>query len=154
MNPEKRTILPGLAFRSFASRYQQPELTEGFQDIILWEFRVRFPAHGFYTKTLIEGRVCSLRELKQNVKYGPSIGPEFYDWGSSSTLLSLIVCHLGAMLKKLHYLLEEHLWLLSCAIELYLVKITMQSLSILWCIQLKILWCLCIFLLLCGSNLY
>ncbi|KAH7356726.1 polynucleotide kinase 3 phosphatase [Rhexocercosporidium sp. MPI-PUGE-AT-0058] len=33
MNPEKRTILPGMAFRSFASRYKRPELNEGFQDI-------------------------------------------------------------------------------------------------------------------------
>ncbi|KAG4437592.1 hypothetical protein IFR05_006931 [Cadophora sp. M221] len=33
MNPEKRTILPGMAFRSFATRYKRPELNEGFQDI-------------------------------------------------------------------------------------------------------------------------
>ncbi|TGO43984.1 hypothetical protein BCON_0675g00010 [Botryotinia convoluta] len=33
MNPEKRKILPKLAFTSFNSRYQRPELIEGFQDI-------------------------------------------------------------------------------------------------------------------------
>ncbi|KAK6605058.1 bifunctional polynucleotide phosphatase/kinase [Botrytis cinerea] len=33
MNPEKRKILPKLAFTSFTSRYQRPELIEGFQDI-------------------------------------------------------------------------------------------------------------------------
>lgn len=33
MNPEKRTILSSLAFRGFASRYRQPHLSEGFQDI-------------------------------------------------------------------------------------------------------------------------
>ncbi|CZS90504.1 related to bifunctional polynucleotide phosphatase/kinase [Rhynchosporium agropyri] len=33
MNPEKRSILPGMAFRSFATRYKRPEMDEGFQDI-------------------------------------------------------------------------------------------------------------------------
>ncbi|KAH8821230.1 polynucleotide kinase 3 phosphatase [Xylogone sp. PMI_703] len=33
MNPEKRTILPKLAFTGFASRFQKPTLAEGFQDI-------------------------------------------------------------------------------------------------------------------------
>ncbi|QSZ31625.1 hypothetical protein DSL72_001192 [Monilinia vaccinii-corymbosi] len=33
MNPEKRKILPKVAFTSFTSRYQRPELIEGFQDI-------------------------------------------------------------------------------------------------------------------------
>ncbi|KAM3069449.1 DNA kinase/phosphatase Pnk1, variant 2 [Clarireedia jacksonii] len=33
MNPENRSILPKLAFTSFSSRYQKPEMTEGFQDI-------------------------------------------------------------------------------------------------------------------------
>lgn len=39
MNPEKRTILPGLAFKGFSSRYQQPILSEGFQDITEVEFK-------------------------------------------------------------------------------------------------------------------
>ncbi|KAI9643401.1 DNA kinase/phosphatase Pnk1 [Ciborinia camelliae] len=39
MNPEKRKILPKLAFTSFNSRYQRPELTEGFQDIIEVPFK-------------------------------------------------------------------------------------------------------------------
>ncbi|PQE13728.1 polynucleotide kinase 3 phosphatase protein [Rutstroemia sp. NJR-2017a BVV2] len=33
MNPENRSILPKLAFTGFSSRYQKPEMTEGFQDI-------------------------------------------------------------------------------------------------------------------------
>lgn len=34
MNPEDRTILPKIAFTSFTSRYREPTLGEGFQDII------------------------------------------------------------------------------------------------------------------------
>ncbi|KAH8596458.1 polynucleotide kinase 3 phosphatase-domain-containing protein [Bisporella sp. PMI_857] len=39
MNPEKRAILPSLAFNGFRSRYQQPVLSEGFKDIIEVDFR-------------------------------------------------------------------------------------------------------------------
>ncbi|OCK77416.1 PNK3P-domain-containing protein [Lepidopterella palustris CBS 459.81] len=39
MNPEKRTILPKLAFTGFASRYREPKLEEGFEDITKVEFR-------------------------------------------------------------------------------------------------------------------
>lgn len=41
MNPENRVILPGMAFRGFASRYQRPATSEGFQDITEVEFTVR-----------------------------------------------------------------------------------------------------------------
>jgi hypothetical protein len=40
MNPEKRTVLPGLAFKGFSSRYQKPTLSEGFQDITEVAFKV------------------------------------------------------------------------------------------------------------------
>ena len=40
MNPEKRTILPGIAFGGYASRYKKPEVSEGFQDIIEVPFKV------------------------------------------------------------------------------------------------------------------
>jgi bifunctional polynucleotide phosphatase/kinase len=33
MNPEGRTMLPGVAFRSFRQRYIPPSISEGFQDI-------------------------------------------------------------------------------------------------------------------------
>lgn len=33
LNPEDRTLLPKMAFSSFASRYREPKLEEGFQDI-------------------------------------------------------------------------------------------------------------------------
>ncbi|KAL9108652.1 MAG: hypothetical protein Q9227_006598 [Pyrenula ochraceoflavens] len=40
MNPEKRAILPPMAFRGFAARYQEPTVKEGFQDIIKVDFKV------------------------------------------------------------------------------------------------------------------
>jgi bifunctional polynucleotide phosphatase/kinase len=41
MNPEARTMLPGIAFRSFVQRFQEPELKEGFEDIYKVDFEVR-----------------------------------------------------------------------------------------------------------------
>ncbi len=40
MNPEKRTLLPKVAFTGFASRYQEPKIEEGFQDITTVDFGV------------------------------------------------------------------------------------------------------------------
>ena len=40
-NPEKRSILPHSAFTSFSSRFKEPKVKEGFQDIIKVDFRVR-----------------------------------------------------------------------------------------------------------------
>lgn len=40
-NPEKRTILPHSAFAGFASRFSEPKLNEGFQDIVKVHFQVR-----------------------------------------------------------------------------------------------------------------
>ncbi|KAK2625111.1 hypothetical protein QTJ16_005480 [Diplocarpon rosae] len=39
MNPESRAILPAMAFRGFASRYQRPQVDEGFQDITEVSFK-------------------------------------------------------------------------------------------------------------------
>lgn len=41
MNPETREGLPKLAFNGFASRYKQPQVKEGFQDIIEVDFAFR-----------------------------------------------------------------------------------------------------------------
>ncbi|TWU78434.1 hypothetical protein ED733_008847 [Metarhizium rileyi] len=41
LNPEARSVLPKLAFTGFASRYKEPQLKEGFQDIIEVEFKYR-----------------------------------------------------------------------------------------------------------------
>ena len=45
MNPEKRTILPAMAFSSFRSRYEPPSLSEGFEDITEVSFEVSGIAH-------------------------------------------------------------------------------------------------------------
>ncbi|KAA6410434.1 MAG: DNA kinase phosphatase Pnk1 [Lasallia pustulata] len=42
LNPEKRSILPYSAFSSFAARYREPKVAEGFQDIV----RIHFQFHG------------------------------------------------------------------------------------------------------------
>ncbi|KAF1928602.1 DNA kinase/phosphatase Pnk1 [Didymella exigua CBS 183.55] len=39
-NPENRTMLPKLAFTSFASRFRAPKLEEGFKEIITVDFEV------------------------------------------------------------------------------------------------------------------
>lgn len=39
-NPENRTILPHSAFASFSSRFKEPKIKEGFQDIVIVEFQV------------------------------------------------------------------------------------------------------------------
>ncbi|EME84997.1 uncharacterized protein MYCFIDRAFT_41913 [Pseudocercospora fijiensis CIRAD86] len=39
MNPEKRTILPPMAFSGFTSRYREPRAEEGFQDIVKVDFK-------------------------------------------------------------------------------------------------------------------
>ncbi|KAJ9619534.1 DNA kinase/phosphatase Pnk1 [Taxawa tesnikishii (nom. ined.)] len=39
MNPESRTMLPKVAFTGFASRYREPTLEEGFQDITKIDFQ-------------------------------------------------------------------------------------------------------------------
>jgi hypothetical protein len=41
MNPEGRVILPGIAFKSFNQRFEEPALPEGFQDIYKVGFEVR-----------------------------------------------------------------------------------------------------------------
>ncbi|KAL4911682.1 polynucleotide kinase 3 phosphatase-domain-containing protein [Aspergillus aurantiobrunneus] len=41
LNPESRTLLPGIAFSDFLRRFQEPTLSEGFQDIIRVDFRFR-----------------------------------------------------------------------------------------------------------------
>ncbi|OAX81901.1 polynucleotide kinase 3'-phosphatase [Emergomyces africanus] len=39
INPESRTLLPGIAFGDFQRRFQEPTLSEGFQDITHIEFK-------------------------------------------------------------------------------------------------------------------
>lgn len=46
-NPESRTLLPKPAFIGFASRYREPELSEGFSEIIKLDFEVCLMRGGF-----------------------------------------------------------------------------------------------------------
>ncbi|KAL4760806.1 putative DNA 3'-phosphatase Tpp1 [Aspergillus foveolatus] len=41
LNPESRTLLPGIAFGDFVKRFKEPSLAEGFQDIVRVDFRFR-----------------------------------------------------------------------------------------------------------------
>lgn len=41
MNPEKREILPKLAFNSFKSKFREPKEKEGFEDIFPVNFTFR-----------------------------------------------------------------------------------------------------------------
>lgn len=43
MNPEGRTLLPRMAFSGFASRYREPDTSEGLQDIKRVDFKVGHP---------------------------------------------------------------------------------------------------------------
>lgn len=40
MNPEARTMLPGIAFAGFQSRFREPQMEEGFADITTVDFEV------------------------------------------------------------------------------------------------------------------
>ncbi len=76
MNPEKRTLLPSLAFRSFTSRYKRPQLSEGFQDITEVAFKVGLSHVTCIVVELTNYNACSSMDLKQNVKFGLDIGPD------------------------------------------------------------------------------
>lgn len=39
MNPESRTLLPGIAFADYGKRFEEPNVEEGFQDIVRVDFR-------------------------------------------------------------------------------------------------------------------
>lgn len=45
MNPEQRTMLPRVAFAGFASRFREPVLKEGFEEIIKVDFKVSVTLH-------------------------------------------------------------------------------------------------------------
>ncbi|KAK6524295.1 hypothetical protein TWF694_005948 [Orbilia ellipsospora] len=41
LNPEKRTVLPDIAFNTFKAKFQEPEASEGFTDITVLDFEFR-----------------------------------------------------------------------------------------------------------------
>lgn len=59
MNPESRTMLPKLAFTGFASRYREPKVEEGFQDIVTVDFEVCPPSIVFFQAVCGCGCVCA-----------------------------------------------------------------------------------------------
>jgi hypothetical protein len=74
MNPEKRTILPSIAFRGFASRYQRPEQSDGFQDITEVGFKV-CPSQQIVNIDCTDWAPCSLKEATWRESSGLDIGP-------------------------------------------------------------------------------
>ena len=72
MNPEKRAMLPNMAFTGFAARYREPSAGEGFQDITKVDFKVCIGMR-------FESEECadwlhSLRELRRRRGNGGSTG--------------------------------------------------------------------------------
>ena len=74
MNPENRSILPPVAFRSFVSRYVKPALSEGFQDITNVEFMARNVLHFPYQPCLLRIEFTSLMGRQSSGVFGASIG--------------------------------------------------------------------------------
>lgn len=67
-NPEKRQILPHAAFSSYASRFQEPSLTEGFHDITKIDFQVygsnpRIFACAYRSRSIVPGRCSTTTSL-------------------------------------------------------------------------------------------
>lgn len=53
INPENREMLPGIAFRGFKSRFEEPAEEEGFAGLTKVEFKVCFPFYLFVEWLLI-----------------------------------------------------------------------------------------------------
>ena len=77
-NPEKRTILPHSAFAGFSSRFKEPKMTEGFQDIVRIDFEVYSPRQcAPRPKTSIaNNKTCSFAGTRNKKECGADIGSE------------------------------------------------------------------------------
>jgi hypothetical protein len=71
MNPEKRAMLPKMAFTGFAARYREPSAGEGFQDITKVDFKV---CKGMQVEFRNADWIHSLRELSSRRRNGGSTG--------------------------------------------------------------------------------
>ena len=71
MNPEGRQMLPGIAFRSFVQRFQEPALAEGIRDITTVNFEVPHSACGEWT---LSDRGYSSGVPLRSVPSGPNSG--------------------------------------------------------------------------------
>lgn len=76
MNPEKRTILPGMAFRSFSTRYKRPEMSEGFQDITEVAFKVGLRHAVIVKSEQTHTDPCSFLGMRLNKRLGLDTGLE------------------------------------------------------------------------------
>lgn len=79
-NPEKRSILPHSAFTGFSSRFQEPNVKEGFEDVIKVEFQVRDCSGKLVSVDMRSANVASLtrsfRATRSNAEYGADTGFE------------------------------------------------------------------------------
>ena len=83
MNPEGRTMLPGIAFRSFVQRFVEPTISEGFQDITVVKFEVRvFPKLRIHScqRQLIRHSVSGNPRAKRDMV--EVLGVEIFDLSS------------------------------------------------------------------------
>ena len=68
-NPEKRSILPHSAFSSFVSRFKEPAIEEGFQDITRIDFQVsacpRMCAYAYQSRSTVPGRRSTTPRMGQ-----------------------------------------------------------------------------------------
>ncbi len=75
-NPEERTILPYSAFAGFSSRFKEPKLSEGFQDILRIDFEVNSYKTPNIPSTSITNNNFSFVATKRRKGCGVDIGSE------------------------------------------------------------------------------
>ena len=91
MNPEKRTMLPKVAFSGFAARYREPKVEEGLEDIIKVLFEVGGHGKQFERHLALLPRIVymlifrrSSMGLKRRRQRGESSGSHNSDAGSKA----------------------------------------------------------------------
>ena len=87
-NPEKRTILPHSAFSSFASRFKQPKVEEGFQDVVPVEFQVHQAPSGSSCKLIYSSSKVTL----SSARCGASSGSRASRSGVKYALPCMLAC--------------------------------------------------------------
>lgn len=73
-NPENRSILPHSAFAGFASRFKEPKVKEGFQDIVTVEFQVLLQLPLICGTAGSQGSCFSSKVMTSSVEYGVNTG--------------------------------------------------------------------------------
>lgn len=88
MNPESRSMLPKMAFTGFISRYREPKVEEGFQDITSVDFKV-LDVHSYALHRLTNCWFDSWRAAMNRRCNGQSSGSRKQTWtdlGNPSSL--------------------------------------------------------------------